>query len=711
MRKQQHYFLIAVIMLVIFTGSELLKGQTTLLPNDKEANKDWLEMIQDPNVDFYEVQSLFNKYWENRTDYKGNGYKIFKRWEYINESRVLPDGKLQAPGYVFNQYEKYMKTAGKSASGNWTIQGPTSYPGNNTGQPTGMGRINAIAFHPTEANTIFVGSPSGGFWKTTNNGTSWTNLSNNLPTIGVSSILIHPTTPNTIYIGTGDRDASDALPMGVFKSTDGGSTWNQINSSMGDVTVGVMLMHPSDANTILAATSGGIYKTSDGGTTWSLKASGNFKDIKFKPGDPTVVYAVKITTPSEFYRSTNTGDSWTQITSGIPTSGIGSRMVIGVSAADASYVYLVQIKSSDNTFAGLLRSTNSGTDFSVRSTSPNIFGYPCDGSGTASQATYDLCITVNPNDEDIVYVGSINNWKWDDITSTWTIVSHWVGSSFSEHCAVSVHADQHWYEWSPHNGYLYVGNDGGVYYTADGGSTWPEITNNLAITQIYKIGQGASNPNYTVFGCQDNGSATTSNGSDFTTVRGGDGAECLIDHSDPNYCYVSTGGGRILRSSTGLTSSYSELVKVGINGIPSGESGTYLAPYMLHETDASVMFAGYENVFRCDNIKAATVSFSAISSGETTQCKVLEQSPANVDIVYVARSGSLKRTDNANVTPASVSWTACALPGGSTPTDLEAHPTDANIVYATTGYNVYKSADKGTTWTDISSNLPGLFIN
>ena len=367
--KKKLYSQVLLFILLFVASTFTLQSQTKVNKVNKKVNKSWLEMIQDPNVNFYAAQNAFNAYWQGRTDYKGNGYKVFKRWEYINKSRVLPNGKLQSPDFVKKEFNKYMsKQVGvnKSLNGTWSIVGPTQYFINNTGQPTGMGRINAIAFHPTDANTIYIGAPSGGIWKTTNGGTTWENLANNLPKLGVSSILIHPTDPNIIYIGTGDRDAGDAPGIGVFKSINGGTTWTQINSTMGNVTVGDMIMHPSDPNIILAATSGGVYKTTNGGTTWSLKSTANnYKDIQFKPGDPTIVYAVRITTPSRFYRSTNTGDTWTQITSGIPTVDIGSRMVIGTSAANPACVYLVQIKSADGTFANLLRSTDSGFKFRI----------------------------------------------------------------------------------------------------------------------------------------------------------------------------------------------------------------------------------------------------------------------------------------------------------------------------------------------------------
>ncbi|MBK6347959.1 MAG: hypothetical protein IPF68_18865 [Bacteroidales bacterium] len=418
-----------LIVLAIPTGISQGFAQESAPESVQQGHGFWLERMQEPDVNFYDLQSSFYRYWSGRSDFKGNGYKVFKRWEYINESRVLPDGRLQSPDFVLKEYNRYMSANDvvKSAAGNWSVSGPTQYFINNTGQPTGMGRINAIAFHPTDVNTIFVGSPSGGIWKTTNSGGSWENLAGNLPK-GVSSILVHPTNPDIIYIGTGDRDGGDAPGIGVFKSVNGGITWTQINNTMGNVIVGDMLMHPSDPEIIIAATSTGIYKTTNGGAIWSLTSTfgHNIKDIQFKPGDPSVVYAVRITTPSRFYRSTNTGDTWTQITTGIPSTGIGSRMVIGTSPANPSCVYLVQIKSADGTFANLLRSTDAGLSFTSMSSTPNIMGYNCDGSGTASQATYDLCINVDPVDDNIVYVGAltrkeVNRW-WNYLEQQYKLV-------------------------------------------------------------------------------------------------------------------------------------------------------------------------------------------------------------------------------------------------------------------------------------------------
>ena len=659
----------------------------------------WQEMMQDPNANFYATVSAFNKYWENRTDHKGNGWKVFKRWEYINKDLVLPNGKLPGPDYFLKERQKYESTHNvKSASGNWTNIGPTAYPANATSQPTGLGRVNCFGFDPVSASTFYAGTPAGGIWKTTDNGASWTLLNEGMPTLGVSSILVNPNNGNEILIGTGDRDASDSYGLGVYKSTDGGATWNASNSGMGNLTVGMMIRNPADADMILAATSSGIYKSIDGGANWVLKyGSGyNFKDIKFKPGDFNIVYATKV---SHFYRSENAGESWTDIY----LSPYSNRIVIGVSADDPTIVYLLRTLGP---FRDLLKSTDYGVTFTSQSTSPNIMDYACDGSGTGSQAFYDQCIAVDPNDANIIYAGGINVWKSTDGGVNWVISSHWVGRDYGADCDVnapSVHADQHALQWSPLTSKLFLGNDGGVYYTDNGGTDWPQISDGLGIAQIYKLGQSVSQNNLVTTGHQDNGTHIY-DGTTFTTVIGGDGMECIIDYSDANYRY---GGGPQGSISRFVTSGYYHSIKNNIT-----ETGAWVTPYILHNSNANTMFAGYKNVWRTTNVKAANssnVSWTAISTGETSNCDVIEQSLADVDILYASRGSALKRTDNAN--DATPSWTSCTSPSGSNITALETNETDANIVYATAGSKVYKSTDKGANWTDISGTLPSININ
>jgi PKD repeat protein/photosystem II stability/assembly factor-like uncharacterized protein len=688
------------LLFILLTFSAIGQPDGNVEPTDTANYPHWIEMMQNQNINFYQTQRAFNLYWQSRTPVRGDGYKPYKRWENFWQTRVSVGGEFPSPEQNLQAYQDFYGGLNQnplmSPSGSWTELGPIALPTNGTGQPNGLGRVNCVAFHPTNANIIFIGAPSGGLWKTTDGGNSWVGLTDNLPSLGVSSIIINPTNPDIIYLGTGDRDAGDAPGIGVYKSTNGGASWSVSNTGMGSKTVNMMIIHPTNSNIIIAATSGGIYKTIDAGSSWTLVSSNtsNYKDIAFKPGDPTTVYS---TITNAFYKSINNGDSWTQITSGLPTSG---RFVIGVSAANSAYVYLAVGTSSG--FTGIYRSTNNGASFTTMSTSPNILGYEADGSDNESQAFYDLCIAVDPTNINTLYVGGINIWKSINGGATWAINAHWVGTS-----APAVHADQHWLSFSPLNNKLYNGNDGGLYYTTNGGSSWIDISSGLPIAQIYKIGQSAKSKNLVINGYQDNGTAIFKNGT-WATEIGGDGMECLIDPNDTNFIYGALYYGDIRRSNNnGL--SFSQIADNGLNGI--NESGAWVTPYTLKSNDPNTMFIGYKNVWRSSNVKTASTSsivWTKISTfGTTTNLSDIESSIADPNILYVSRGTSLFRSDNANAV--SPTWTTLSAP--ATITDLEAHPSNSNIIYITAGTNIYKSTNKGLSWTSIKSNLPTTSMN
>ena len=697
-------FLLISLVLLLFLFSLSSTAQT---PNEAEKDTSnypyWVEMMQDTKADFQATVNAFNKYWENRKIEKGSGWKPFKRWESFTRSRLDENGRKPAPDHVLNEYFKVNKgknleKTSSTSNANWQEIGPTYLPANGTGQPNGVGRLNGIGFHPTDANTLYVGAPQGGVWKTTDGGFSWSSTTDALPTLGVSAIVVDYDNPSIVYIGTGDRDAGDAPGLGVWKSTDAGETWFSSNSGMGNRTVGMMIMHPTNPNIILAATNGGIYKTTNGGGNWIQEQGGNFKDIEYKPTDPSIVYA---SASGSFYRSTNGGDSWTSLGSGqgIPNA---TRMVLAVTPANPSYVYV--LASNSATFKALYLSTNSGASFTTKSNSPNIMDYSTDGSGSSGQAWYDLCLAADPNDETIIYAGGINIFKSTDSGATWTINAHWVGSGGVD----DIHADQHALEYSPVNGYLYSGNDGGIYFTDNGGTTWIDRSSGLGIAQVYKIGQSATEKDLVINGYQDNGTAVYDG--NWRTEIGGDGMECIIDHSDANYQYGALYYGD-MRRSTNNGLNFSRIAANGSNGIT--ESGPWVTPYALHETNPNTMFIGYKNIWRSTNVKtssASSVAWTKITN-INSNIYVVEHSPANTNMLYFVRSGVLYRIDNVMAASPTAVNLDSGLPTSSTPTDIEVHPTDENIVYMTMSNNVYKSTDKGVSWTDISGNIPNISTN
>ncbi len=672
----------------------------------------WIEMMQNPDVNFFKTQRAFEKYWENRPITKGSGYKPFKRWEWFMESEVNADGSYRDPATVerefrkfdqkFNPQQSFGGNQVQSTNGLWTSLGPIQLPANGTGQPNGLGRLNCVGLHPTDSSVILVGAPNGGIWKSINHGNSWTSNSDTLVSMQISNLRFNPLNPDIVYAGTGDRDAGSRSARGVLKSTDGGTSWLTSNNGMGNRTVGMIIIHPNQPDTILAATSGGIFKSINAGSSWTRKSSNSnhYKDIVFMPNNPQIVYA---TEGGRFYRSSNTGETWTQITNGIPT---GTRGVIAVSQDDSMAVYVLMAQGS--VYKGTYRSLDGGLTFTTRSTTPNIMDWSHLGTGTGGQAWYDLDIAVDPFDKDVVYAAGVNIFKSTDGGQTWLIDAHWVGSGGAD----AVHADQHALEWSADRKRLYVANDGGLYFKEDS-TSWIDLSSGIAISEIYKIGQAKNDEDIVINGYQDNGTAIYYGGSTWSTEIGGDGMECAIDPRNTDYVYGTIYYGRISRSVDGGTS-FGTIAASGTNGIT--ESGAWVTPFSIGEDNSDQMFIGYRNIWRSNNVRTpgnGNVSWTKISNnlgGTNSQTiRVVEQSPADPNIFYFARADrKLFRSDS--IQGSNPNWVDLTsnLPFSSMPTDIEAHPFLDSVVYITLGSKVYKSSDLGNSWTDISANLPSL---
>jgi len=686
-----------LLTLVIgFSGLSLMAQNTTEEVKDYAAYPYWQDMMLDESVSFYETQKAFYEYWENRTPTRGTGFKVFKRWEYQWETLVSPEGKFPKAGKVYNEYMRYQEEnpiSGRMKSGApiWVERGPKTRV--NYGGYNGVGRINAIAFHPTDPETIYVGAPSGGFWYTHNGGSTWATSTDTLPTLGVSAIIVHPDNPDDILIGTGDDDGGSDPGLGVFRSADGGLTWSESSEGMGNKTVGVFAKSEADHNLILAGTKNtGIYKSTDFGVSWTKTNAPdkNFRNLEYKPGDDQVVYA----TESGFWRSEDGGDNWDKIGSdeGLTKSG---RFVMTVTPANPELVYVLVGSSA---FEGVFKSTDSGLTFTLMADSPNILGYAKDGSDDRSQAGYDLILYADPRSENTVHAGGINLWKTTDGGTNWTITGHWYGAEGVN----EVHADQHEFAWNPVNNRLYNGNDGGVYWTDNNGVSWTEISEGLGIGQMYKIGVSATNPDKVMTGFQDNGTATLM-GSNWLSTGGGDGMECLVDHFDDAWSYSTLYYGSITRRYNNGSSK--NVAGEGSNGID--EAGAWVTPFCLAENDPNTMILGMKNLWIADNIRDnGTINWvKATTDIGGSKGRVIEHSPSDFDVLYyVQANNKIWRTDNLFDKPSFAEITS-SLPGG-TVRDLECHPYDSYTVYMTSGTKVYKSINKGTSWEDISGSLP-----
>ncbi len=703
-----------------------LQAQPWLPSLEKEAEKKG-ELtffdIQKSVNDYYSTDN-FNKgyYYVDGNKIKAPGWKQFKRWEWYWDARVNTKTGEFPKTTTAIEWKEYLKKHpdAKSVSGNWQPLGPDQ----SGGGYAGIGRINCISFHPTDTNTYWVGAPSGGLWKTTDDGQTWTVLTDQNDVLGVSDIAIPSDfeTSNTIYIATGDRDGGsvwtlgggqyyDNHTIGVLKSTDGGTTWNETALSYTvDKTwiIGRLLIDTTDNITLFASTYTGIYKTTNGGTSWTKILTADYViDMEFKPGDPSTIYvSTKYSNRSKIYRSTNGGDNWSELIN----FGSGSRRTeIAVTDDDPDYIYALVSNTSGGLF-GIYKSRDGGGSFELTldgdDSNNSLLYYYSDGSGSnTGQGNYDLAIAVAPNDTNIVFIGGINSWKSEDGGYTWNINNMWTShTDYNFHGTIPVHADKHVLKYRDTLA-LFEGNDGGIYKTNDEGENWDDLTNEMVISQFYRLGVSQQSSNMTIGGLQDNGTKLLYTDGNWYDVKGGDGMECIIDPTDDNYQYGTYVDGEIERTTDGWSSGTNRTIIS--DNIADADGGWWVSPYMLDPNNTQIIYVGYNDVWkstdRGDNFtKISTMN----SSGDL---RSMAMSPANSDILYVADQNNIWKTENGGS-----SWTDITgtLPSSNAITYLYVDHNDANTVWITFGgydsNRVYESTNGGSSWTDISSGLPDL---
>jgi hypothetical protein len=678
-----------------------LPGFYSLNAQSDFSSAKWMDLMRAPKPNYYEVKSAFDAWWKDSVPERGYGYKVFKRWEWrvqdlLDANGYVQYGEREIPGVSGGSGELQTDAAPCPQNGRWVPVGPVKYPWNQSGQPTGNGRINGIGIHPADSNTFFACAPQGGVWKTTDHGRSWEHIfrsESGFATIGASCIALSPNNPDTMYVGTGDRDAGDAPGYGVIASWNGGKTWALRNTGMGNVTVGRIVMHPRNSAILLAASNNGIYRSTNSGASWTQVQTGSTWDLAFHPANPSIVYATIL---GSFYRSSNGGLTFALITAGYPTTGL-NRAQLAVTPAGRNYVYVLISRGSN--FTGVYRSIDSGLSFNTMSTAPNILGYydgtAATGDLTNGQGWYDLDLVADPKDRDRIYVAGINIWRSANGGSTWTQVGHWFGGYGGD----DLHADQHALEFNLSGNTLIAGNDGGIYYSGKprgNAVRWTNISSGIQNSQVYRMAQAQTREFTATHGYQDNGSSQTEKDA-FITYYGGDGMDCQIDPTDHRYVYGSYVYGRIYRAID-----RNNAPTVGANGTGGiNEGGNWLTPFVLQEGNPGTMFAGYQNVWRSNNVKTGSpATWTRLSTG-FGGVRHLENSPANNRILYVLQNNrNMQRSDNAMA--ATPLWTNLGTgPGGVN--WVEAHPKDSQRVYCVNNGTLYRSVNKGVSWTIIRS--------
>lgn len=626
-----------------------------------------------------------------------------------------------------------MPLAGLTATSGWTAHGP-----GNIG-----GRTRAIAIDPTNTARIYAAGAGGGVWRSTDSGTSWIPLDDRMANLAVCSLAIDPSNSNTLYAGTGEGfgNADAQRGDGIFRSTDGGLTWTQLATTAANPNffqVNSLAITPN-GQTLLAATGNGIYRSTNSGVGWNQASSINTGNLQIDPNDANKAIAGGLGNGRAYF-STDGGASWTSATR--PTT-TGGRVQVCYAAADSSVTYAsVQANPSQ-----IWRSTNGGQSYSSRNA--NAGASPANFLG--AQGWYDNIIWAgDPTDPNLVIVGGIDLWRSTNAGNNLTRISTWQSDD-------SVHADHHTIVSDPgYNGTtnrrVYFGNDGGIHRTDDATTAgnnasapftngWVNLNNGYGVTQFY-YGDGHLGTNTIVAGAQDNGTlrftpAQGENG--WNSVWGGDGGDVASDPSDSQIWYGEYVYLQIFRDSTG-----------GAGGdFPNGyicgrywdngwkwkpapftitdaknDDAQFIAPFELDPNDPDRLLGGALSLWRTNDAKTAnsinppggpsweTIKDAIGSSGRTHGITAIAIAHGDSDVVVVGHAnGSVFRSTNATAnTPTWLQVETNGIGANRKCLSVTIDPDDHAVIYASfAGYqsdNLWGSADGGQTWTDMSGNLP-----
>ena len=613
------------------------------------------------------------------------------------------------------------------------------------------GRIADIAIDPNDENRWFVAVGSGGVWKTENSGTTWKPLFDEQNSYSTGCVTIDPTNSNVIWVGTGENVGGRhvAYGDGVYKSIDGGETWKNMGLTSSEH-ISKIVVHPTNPNVVWVASQGplwnkggerGVYKTTDGGISWK-RVLGNSEwtgatELVIDPRDPDVLYAATWDRhrtvaalmgggpSSGLHRSTDGGETWTKLTQGLPTSNMGK---IGLAISPQQPDVLYAAIELDRKTGAVYRSANRGASWVKMSNTVS--------GGTGPHYYQELY--ASPHQFDRLYLMNVR-----------VLTSEDGGKTFAELKEEKKHSDNHAIAFKKNDpNYLMIGTDAGIYESFDLAENWRYIKN-LPLTQFYKVAVNNAEPFYHVFGgTQDNGSAGGPSATD--EVQGisnkhwyktlfADGHQSATDpeYNDIIYAETQQGGLHRVDLTTGEPVAIQPQAFIGdpherfnwdapILVSPHNPARLYFASYRVWKSESrgddwtpisgdltrneerlSLPIMGRQQSWDNAWDVMAMSNYNTITS--------LSESPIKEGLLYAGTDdGFVQVTENGGTNWTSIPVTKMGLPERSFVNDIKADLHDENTVYVVLDNHkegdfnpyVFKSTDKGKTWSSISSNLP-----
>ena len=557
-----------------------------------------------------------------------------------------------------------------------------------SGNDDASGRVVSLAVDPTDGDVAYAASASGGLWKTTDGGATWTPKTDELSILNHGCVAIDPSNPNTIYLGTGEY-TTQSTGDGLFRSIDGGDTWVKIaTSTQVGLQCSKVMVDPDDSDNIHLTGRGGYVRSTDGGNSWTTEIAQPCTDLALDPVDPSIVYVARHA--NGIYKSTDGGDNFTQLGGGLPTTLI-NRIIISIAPSNPDVLYAA-FMNPQHGLRGFYRTDDAGANWTELVNTPDF---------PSPQGWYDCFVGVDPTDEDTVYCGGVfpsyapaGVIKSTDGGANWTEISDHAPQN-------QLHPDQHVITFGP-DGRVWIGNDGGVWNSTDGGQNWFNCNNRLTVTQNYSIAVHPTDPALMMGGTQDNGTVGRDLGTDeWPQVIGGDGGFLAYDFISTSRRYTTYVYLTVYRCAPGcadITGPWSQ----------SSSNVDFIAPLVMDPSDNTTLLGGTRRIWRTTNASGAA-NWGEISSdlGGGTIKSIAVGPPSGSppsNNIYAGTNQVFFTSD------ASVWENRSSGLGSATVTDIMVDPTDTLTAYVSmqrsSGGRVFRTEDAGLNWTDMSSTLP-----
>ena len=566
-----------------------------------------------------------------------------------------------------------------------------------SGNANAGGRVASIAVDPRNGNVVYIAAAQGGVWKSVDGGTTWNPLTDFLSSLASGALAFDPINPDILYYGTGEQHYSgdSFYGDGLFRTSNAGATWSKIapKTSVGSYIARVAIK-PTDPNLLFVASDLGVVRSTDGGSIWTVTlAGGHCNDIAIDPVTPTTVFAA--IRGVGIYKSLDDGATWTLLAGGLPTTGF-LRINFGMSRSNPQVLYASFVSSGSDYGAllGMFKTTNGGASWTQLTSTPNYL---------RSQGWYDNCVMVDPANSNVCYAGGVFPYvpgfdfgliKTIDGGATWTDIT--------KNGKGQLHPDQHFLLIGP-DGTLWVANDGGIWKSTNGGTRWTNCNAGLGLAQLYATGLHPTDANVMLAGTQDNGTLHYTGTVGWPQLKEGDGGQAAVEWANPSIWYSTYVDFNPLYRWTNNGKNFS----IVTGGWTADRTSHFNGPLVIDPNVASTLLVGTYRVWKSSN---GGTSWTTVSPDLTTgsgHLRSLAVMSGNSSTMLSGSSDGLAYL----TTDGGSSWTLrnAGLPAAKLPSMIF-DPTSSSIAYTcadvSTGPRVFVTGDAGVNWTSITGNLP-----